>query len=103
MTKQILPHELQIHTLKITDVVTYLYQNGWQTVTHPNPRLLVFQGAADDAGNPIQLVLPSQNSFEDSDRLLTKAVNLLAAIEDKSPHEIINLLTQTPASSIAGT
>ncbi len=103
MTKQILPDELQIHTLKITDFVTYLYQNGWQTVTHPNPRLLVFQGAADDTGNPIQLVLPSQNTFEDSDRLLIKAVNLLAAIKDKSPHEIINLLTQTAASSIAGT
>ncbi len=102
MTKQILPEELQIHTLKISDVVTYLYQNGWQTVTHPNPRLLVFQGAADDAGNPIFVVLPSQNSFEDSDRLLTKAVNLLA-IEDKSPQETINLLTQTPVSSVADT
>jgi hypothetical protein len=73
---------------------------------------LVFQGTADGTGNLIYVVLPSQNTFEDSDafgnhrrwyRLLTKAVNLLAAIEDKSPQEIINLLTQTPASSTAGT
>ncbi len=94
MTKQILPEELQIHTLKINDVVTYLHENGWQTLNHPNPRLLVFQGAADDVGNPIQIVLPSQNTFEDSDRLLTKAVNLLAVIADKSPPEIIDLVTQ---------
>ena len=94
MTKQILPEELQIHTLKINDVVTYLYQNGWQTVNHSNPRLLVFQGAADDAGNPIQIILPSHKTFEDSDRLLTKAVNLLAVIADKSPPEIIDLVTQ---------
>ncbi|NJL11329.1 MAG: hypothetical protein HC908_17475 [Calothrix sp. SM1_7_51] len=33
---------------------------------------------------PSVLVLPSQNSFEDSDRLLTKAINLLATI--KGPH-----------------
>ena len=103
MTKQILPEELQIHSLKITDFVNYLHQNGWQTVTHPNPRLLVFRGAADDAGNPIFVVLPSQNTFEDSDRLLKKAVNLLAAIEDKSLQEIIDILTQTPASSTAVT
>ena len=102
MTEQILPEQLQIHTLKITDVVSYLHQNGWQTVKHPNPRLLVFQGATDDEGNPIQLVLPSQNSFEDSDRLLTKAVNLLAVIEDKSPQEIIDLVNQTHAGSTAG-
>ncbi|WP_088240089.1 hypothetical protein [Calothrix rhizosoleniae] len=94
MTKQILPEELQIHTLKINDVVTYLHENGWQIVNHPNPRLLVFQGAADDAGNPIQIVLPSQNTFEDSYRLLTKAVNLLAVIADKSPPEMIDLVTQ---------
>ena len=37
--------------------------------------------------------LPSQNNFEDSDRLLAKAVNLLAAIEDRSTQETINLLS----------
>lgn len=102
MTKQIVPEELQTHSLKITDIVSYLHQNGWQAVTHPNPRLLVFQGATDDEGNPIQLVLPSHNTFEDSDRLLTKAVNLLAVIEDKSPQAIIDLITQTHATT-AGT
>ncbi|MBD2778017.1 hypothetical protein [Iningainema tapete] len=102
MTEQIVPEELQTHSLKIADIVSYLHQNGWQAVRHPNPRLLVFQGAADDEGNPIQLVLPSHNTFEDSDRLLTKAVNLLAVIEDKSPQAIIDLITQTHATT-AGT
>ncbi|MBW4666743.1 MAG: hypothetical protein KME60_04695 [Cyanomargarita calcarea GSE-NOS-MK-12-04C] len=85
MTQQISREELQTHPFKITDVVSYLHQQGWQAVNHPNPRLLVFQGEKDDVGNPIQLVLPSQNSFEDSDRLLKKAINLLAAIKGKSP------------------
>jgi hypothetical protein len=102
MTEKILREQSQTHCLKVANVVSYLQQNGWQIVIHPNPRLLVFQGANDDEGNPIQLILPSQNTFEDSDRLLTKAVNLLAVIEDKSPQKIIDLVTQTDAVPIAG-
>ncbi len=101
MTEQILPHELQTHPLKVADVVSYLHQNSWRTIAHPNPRLLIFQGAIDDSGNPIKLVLPSQNTFEDSSRLLAKAVNLLAAIENKSPQEIIDSVNQTHMSSTA--
>jgi hypothetical protein len=103
MTEQILQEELQTNPLKVSDIVSYLYQNGWQTITHPNPRLIVFQGAADDEGNPIQIVLPSQNTFEDSNRLITKAVNLLAVVEEKSPHKIIDLVTQTHADSTTST
>ena len=93
MIEKMLPEELNTNPLKISDIASYLHQNGWQTITHPNPRLIVFQGAADDEGNPIQLVLPSQKTFEDSNRLITKAINLLAAIEEKSPDEIIDLVT----------
>ncbi|MEA5573439.1 hypothetical protein [Calothrix sp. UHCC 0171] len=92
MVQQISTEELQTHSLQIDDIVSYLQKNGWQILNHPNPRLLVFQGDKDDAGNPIQLVLPSQNSFEDSDRLLTKAINLLAAIAQKPPQEIIDAI-----------
>jgi hypothetical protein len=100
MTQQISRGELQTHPVKIDIVVSYLQQQGWQILNHPNPRLLVFQGEKDDAGNPIQLVLPSQNTFEDSDRLLTKAINLLAAIAETSPQEMIDIIAQTPAKSI---
>ena len=80
--------------VQIDNFVAYLHQHGWQKIDHPNPRLLVFQGVNDDRGYPIQIVLPSQNNFEDSDRLLAKAVNLLAAIEDRSIQETIDLLTK---------
>ncbi|MEM1395766.1 MAG: hypothetical protein AAGG00_21260 [Cyanobacteria bacterium P01_H01_bin.150] len=88
-----LPEELNTNPLKISDIVSYLHQNGWQEITHPNLCLIVFQSAADDEGNLIQLVLPSKKTFEDSNRLITKAINLLAAIEEKSPDEIIDLVT----------
>ncbi|MEM9925385.1 MAG: hypothetical protein AAF915_16805 [Cyanobacteria bacterium P01_D01_bin.50] len=99
MIEEILPEELQTHPLKINDIVSYLHQNGWQTLAHPNPRLIVFQSVTDDEGNPIQLILPSQKTFEDSNRLITKAINLLAAIEEKSPDEIIDSVTQTHVGS----
>jgi hypothetical protein len=89
--------------IQIDNVVVYLYQHGWQKIDHPNTRLLVFQGVNDDRGYPIQIVLPSQSNFEDSDRLLAKAVNLLAAIEDRSTQETIDLLSsETQHSQIAG-
>ncbi|MGB3758458.1 MAG: hypothetical protein WBA07_19110 [Rivularia sp. (in: cyanobacteria)] len=97
MIEQILPEELDSNRLQINDIVSYLHQNGWQEITHPNPRLIVFQGAADDEGNPIQLVLPSQKTFEDSNRLIAKAIKLLAAIEEKSPDEIIGSISQVHA------
>ena len=89
--------QLQTYQFKIGNIVSYLHQNGWQEITHPNPCLIVFQGAADDEGNPIQLVLPSQNTFEDSNRLIKKAINLLAVIEEKSLHEIIDSISQVHA------
>ncbi len=62
MIEKILPEELNTNPLNISDIVSYLHQNGWQEITHPNLRLIVFQGAAGDEGNPIQLVLPSQKN-----------------------------------------
>ena len=99
MTEQILSAQSHDNPIQIDNFVTYLYQHGWQKIDHPNTRLLVFQGVNDDRGHPIQIVLPSQNNFEDSDRLLAKAVNLLAAIEDRSTQETINLLSSETAHS----
>ena len=93
MTEQILSDRSHDNPIQIDNFVTYLHQHGWQKIDHPNTRLLVFQGVNDDRGYPIQIVLPSQNNFEDSDRLLAKAVKLLAEIEDRSTQETIDLLT----------
>ena len=93
MTEQILSAQSHDNPIQIDNFVNYLHQHSWQKIDHPNTRLLVFQGVNDDRGYPIQIVLPSQNNFEDSDRLLAKAVNLLAAIENRSTQETIDLLT----------
>jgi hypothetical protein len=103
MTEQILSDRSHNNPIQIDNFVNYLHQHGWQRIDHPNTRLLVFQGVNDDRGYPIQIVLPSQNNFEDSDRLLAKAVNLLAAIDPRSTQETIDLLSsETQHSQIPG-
>jgi hypothetical protein len=103
MTEQILSDRSHDHPIQIDNFVTYLHQHGWQKIGHPNTRFLVFQGVNDDQGCPIQIVLPSQSNFEDSDRLLAKAVNLLAEIEDRSNQEMIDLLSsKTQHSQVTG-
>jgi hypothetical protein len=102
MTHKMPQDELHHSSLQIADIVSYLHQSGWQQIAHPNERILVFQNGTDDVGNPIQLVLPSNKSFEDSPRLIAKAINLLAAVHEKSSQEIINSVVQAGTSSVKG-
>lgn len=90
MTPEVLSHYPQIQELRVPEVVNYLQQNHWAAVSHPNPRLLVFEKGADDQGKPIQIVLPSKEDYEDTPYLLAKAVNLLSVLKSMSFQEIVN-------------
>lgn len=79
----------QLKDLKLEKLVIYLQKTGWQPVSYPNPNLQVFQGAADDSGQAIELVLPRNNHLWDSSILLAKAINLLAVIEERSPQDVL--------------
>lgn len=73
-------------------MVNYLQQNHWMAISHPNPRLLVFEKGVDDRGKPIQIVLPSREDYEDKPYLLTKAVNLLSVLQSVSFQEIVDAI-----------
>jgi hypothetical protein len=75
--------------LSVHDVATYVAGHGWHKVPHSNQRLLVFQGPLDDFGNPIYLILPSQNNFGDSHLRLAEAVELLANIEERPSEAVL--------------
>jgi hypothetical protein len=81
MTPEISSSYPQVQGLRVAEVVSYLQHHHWLAINHPNPRLLVFEKGADDQGKPIQVVLPSQDDFEDTPYLLTKAVNLLSNLQ----------------------
>ncbi len=80
---------LQVKNLSLERVKSYIQGIGWKRVSHPNQNIILFQRwSISDLEQPVQLVLPSSTRFWDSSILLDKAINLLAASEDRSPEEI---------------
>jgi hypothetical protein len=92
MTPEVLSHYPQIQELRVAEVVNYLRQNCWIPVGYPNSRLLVFEKGVDDQGKPIQIVLPSQDEYEDRSYLLAKAVNLLSVLESVPFQEVVSAI-----------
>jgi len=94
MTVEVLTNSPDILPLKVADVASYLHHHNWTEVSHPNSRLLIFQTGSDDQGNPIQLVLPSQDTYEDAPYLITKSINLLASLQSQSMQETLETILQ---------
>jgi hypothetical protein len=92
MTPEVLSSYPQIQELHIAEVVSYLQENHWISVSHPSPRLLVFEKGVDDRGKPIQIVLPSKDDYEDTPYLLAKAINLLSVLQSASFQEIVKAI-----------
>ncbi|GAP95929.1 hypothetical protein [Leptolyngbya sp. NIES-2104] len=92
MTPEVLSHYPQIQELHVAEVVNYLQRNRWTAINYSNPRLLVFEKGVDDQGKPIQIVLPSQDEYEDRPYLLAKVVNLLSVLESVPFQEIVNAI-----------
>lgn len=93
MTPEVLSNYAQVQGLHVAEVVKYLQKNHWIAIAHPNSRLLVFEKGVDDRGKPIQIVLPSQDDYEDAPYLLAKAVNLLSVLQCTSFQEIVNAIS----------
>lgn len=77
-----------IRRLNISDLIRYLQRHGWASTPAPSKDLLVFTGPDDDDNQPIQIVIPNQDVFADTPDRLADAINLLSAIEDKSPSDV---------------
>jgi hypothetical protein len=83
------PQDLSDVELSVDDLSAYAIRQGWRKVLHPNERLLVFEGVADDEGNPIRLVLPSHKHFGDALLRFAEAINLLASVQNSTPQAIL--------------
>jgi len=91
----ITPESPEIKDLQPEKIGAYLLNHGWKLSSHPNPNLRVFGGFTDDFGQPIQLVLPASLEFWDSLILITKAINLLAAIEERKAVDVLKSIHQS--------
>lgn len=89
---------LAIEDIDISKLAAYLTESGWKTIQHPNDNVIVFEGPEDDDGMPIDLVLPKEDDFQDSYLRLREAIDLISAIQGKSPHEVIQSIQDGPVS-----
>jgi hypothetical protein len=71
------------------DVESYILARGWQQVDHPNKKLQVFDGAVDNDGRAIRLVLPLSNDLKDTPLRIFQAVQTLADIEYRSLNAVV--------------
>ncbi len=94
MTPEVLSSYPQIQEIHVAEVVNYLQKNHWISVSHPSPRLFVFEKGVNDRDKPIQIVLPSNDDYEDTPYLLAKAVNLLSVLESVSFQEIVSAFAE---------
>lgn len=75
--------------IDVPHVTAYLGASNWtRRADFPRKELIVFDGPADDSGEPIQAVFPSSTRFSDFRRRLVDLLDALSVIEDRPAMEI---------------
>ena len=69
------------------DLLEYLHNTGWQLVPSINNKWIVFEGASDIEGNPLEIVLPQDPHIVDIQVHIANAINTLCAVAD-APLEV---------------
>lgn len=84
-----LPSSSLLRGLQFENLTSYLELTGWKLAEPPNERWLVFEGASDIEGQPLEIVLPRDPGAPDLKISLATAVNLLSAVTEDSPENIV--------------
>ena len=69
-------------------VKRFLRARGWERIEQLNDSLLIYQGPLDDTKKHMSIALPATANAIDNKQMITKALNLLAVIEDRSILEV---------------
>jgi hypothetical protein len=78
--------------LKLDALKRFLKLRNWRLMECSNDTTLMYEGPLDDLNCPITLVLPAHEEFADVQRVIAKAVNLLAAVEQSSTSDMENTI-----------
>jgi hypothetical protein len=92
--------------VRIAGVRSYLLSRGWRPQPYPRPELLVFEGPADDDGQPILQVLPSSEQMRDFPLRVEELIAALSLLEDRPAPDILSDILkegapETPSSAEA--
>ena len=86
--------------VRVANLQSYLLNRGWHLQSYPGPELLVFEGPADDDGQPIVQVLPSSEQMRDFPLRVEELIAALSILEDRPAPDILSdILNEAAASS----
>jgi hypothetical protein len=74
----------------VAGVRSYLLGRGWRLQPHPASELLVFEGPADDDGQPIVQMLPSSEQMRDFPLRVEELIAAVSILEDRPAHDIVS-------------
>jgi hypothetical protein len=81
------PNSILIHRFQLQDLASYLQLIGWELHEPPAGRWLVFVGASDINGEPLEIVLPREPNVPDVNVYLANAVDILSVVAQE-PSEV---------------
>ncbi len=76
--------------VRVAGARSYLLSRGWRPQPYPRPELLVFEGPADDDGQPIVQVLPSSEQMRDFPLRVEELIAALSILEDRPASDILS-------------
>ncbi len=76
--------------VRVAGMRSYLLGRGWRLQPYPGPELLVFEGPADDDGQPIVQVLPSSEQMRDYPLRIEELIAALSILEDRPAADILS-------------
>lgn len=86
--------------VRVAGVRSYLLSRGWRLQPYPRPELLVFEGPADDDGQPIVQVLPSSEQMRDFPLRVEELIAALSILEDRpAPDVLSDILNERAAEA----
>lgn len=87
--------------VRVAGVRSYLLSQGWRPQPYPRPELLVFEGPADDDGQPIVQVLPSSEQMRDFPLRVEELIAALSILEDRPASDIVSDILNEGAAKTA--
>ncbi len=79
----------RVQLVRVAGVQSYLLGRGWKPKAPPGSELLVFEGPADDDGEPIVQVVPSSEQMLDFRLRVTELIEALSVLEGRPAVEVL--------------
>lgn len=82
------PDQSIIQNILVSDIVKYLHYKAWKSVNPYKKGIQVFQGPSSLSGDPLEIVLPTDEQAYDRGMYIQSALHLLSALDDQTPEEM---------------